>query len=263
MRYLCPPMSTIVTLTTDFGLEGYRVAALKGTLVSAHPEISIIDVSHQITPFDIDEAAFILRSAFRHFPTGSVHMVNVMEYYSPNPNTLFFEVEGHKFIGPNNGVFSLIFDSLEQHTIYRLTAEHRSHYSAEYALILKQWQSTDSIMDIAEIAEDCTHKLRVQPVVTPDELRGMITYIDRFGNLITNITEQLFDEVRGGRDFTVYLSKYEHLHHIDTDYAQVPLGSPLIRFNAQDYMEIAVHLQRADQYLELKKGDTIQIKFST
>ena len=106
-----------VTLTTDFGLEGYYLASLKGAILSKNPDIHIIDISHQVKPYDIVQGAFILKNAYHHFPTGTIHLVSVDNLSAPL-SLITFQQNGHYFIGPNNGIFPVSYTHLTLPTIY-------------------------------------------------------------------------------------------------------------------------------------------------
>ena len=92
----------IVTLTTDFGHKDYSVSVIKGALLQQLPDLTIVDVSHQISPFNISEAAYILKNAFRAFPEGSIHIIGVESEWTPENVHMAMEFEGHYFICADN-----------------------------------------------------------------------------------------------------------------------------------------------------------------
>ena len=99
---------TIITLTTDFGHKDYSLAVIKAALLNHIPEATIIDISHQISPYNHSETAYILKNAFTAFPKGSIHIIGVESELTPENIHLAMEFEGHFFIGADNGIFSLI-----------------------------------------------------------------------------------------------------------------------------------------------------------
>jgi len=249
----------LVTLITDFGTKGYRTAALKGALLSACRDISIVDVSHDITPFDIDEAAFILRSSYAQFPAKTIHLVNVLNYYEMDNRIVYFQQDDQLFIGPDNGIFSLVFEDLDV-PIYSI-GNTDDHYTDICGQIIKGICEGHSPDEIGTEITDFRRKLILQPVTATNEIRGSVIFVDRYGNVIVNIKKTDFDRIRNDRSFSLYFNRHEHIHEISAHYMQVDIGSPLCSFNSQDYLEIAVNLQRADELLGIKKGDVIQIKF--
>ena len=108
---------TIVTLTTDFGHKDYSVSVIKAALLQKIPNLSVIDISHQISPYNPSETAYVLKNAFRAFPEGTIHIIGVESEWTPENIHLAIEFEGHFFIGADNGVFSLIFDSPPQKVV--------------------------------------------------------------------------------------------------------------------------------------------------
>ena len=110
----------IVSIITDFGLQDYYVAELKAHIYERSPGVRIVDVSHSVDSHDIVQAAHFLDNIFRSFPKGSVHCVAVYNYYSRNSRFVTFERDGHYFVGPDNGVFSLIFDDLRPDQVYEI-----------------------------------------------------------------------------------------------------------------------------------------------
>lgn len=251
----------IVTLITDFGNKGYRSATLKGALITANPNMQIIDISHEITPFDIDEAAFILKSSYSSFPTGTIHIVNVLHYYDVDNRLVFFQYEGNYFIGPDNGIFSLVFEQLDV-SIYTMSANHEDeHYTSTCAEILSGLTQEKQLDEIGVQIDDMKRKLILQPVIAQDEIRGAVIFVDRYGNITVNIKETLFNKIKVDRNFSLYFNRHDHIQTVSDHYMQVDIGSPLCNFNSHGYLEIAVNLQRADQLLGIKRGDVIQIKF--
>ena len=103
----------IVSLTTDFGIADYFVADLKASILSQYSAIQFVDVSHQIASHDIMQAAYYIQNVRKSFPLGTIHIVAVYNYYSETSKFVAFEKEGHYFLGPNNGVFSLVFNDID------------------------------------------------------------------------------------------------------------------------------------------------------
>ena len=100
----------IVTLTTDFGLKDFSVGVTKAALMQLIEDVHIVDISHQISPFNLAEAAYLLKNSFSAFPKGSVHIVGIESEKTPENKHLAIEFKGHFFIGANNGIFSLLME---------------------------------------------------------------------------------------------------------------------------------------------------------
>ena len=126
----------VVTLTTDLGDGDYYVSALKGTILNADPSIQIVDISHKIRKFDIVHAAFVLKNAYSYFPPNSLHFSNVGPPQQWEENFIVFNWENHYFVGPNNGLLSLIFNEFVPDQIYQL--EKPEYYLFPQAGFLEQ-----------------------------------------------------------------------------------------------------------------------------
>jgi S-adenosylmethionine hydrolase len=252
----------IVTLITDFGSKGYRTGALKGAILSSVPQAVLVDISHDITPFEIGEAAFVLSASYPHFPSGTIHVINVYNYYDQQNRLIFFERQGQFFIGPDNGIFSLIFDDLNNNVYSFAKESSRPDYKLQIGRIIHNLMQEDiSLEDIGYKVEDARQKMLLQPVIAEDQIRGSVIYIDRYGNAVLNINKELFERIREGRSFALFFKRHDPICKISSHFMEADIGAPLCSFNAQGWMEIAVNLGRASSLLGLKEGDAVQIEF--
>ena len=104
---------SIITLTTDLGTKDHKVASIKGSILSLEKNVPIVDITHHIEPHDIIQTAYIVRNSYSHFPKGSIHMIAVDCFYHKDRKFLVLEANGHFFIMPDNGLFSLIFPEIK------------------------------------------------------------------------------------------------------------------------------------------------------
>ena len=251
----------IVTLITDFGSKGYRTGALKGAILNAAPEIRLVDISHDITPFEISEAAFVLSASYPFFIPETIHIVNVYNYYHTENRLIFFKRDGQFFIGPDNGIFSLIFDDLGNE-VYALNGESsRPDYKQQIGEIILKIIAGQDLAEIGHRIDDARQKLLLQPVIAENQIRGSVIYIDRYGNAVMNIKIDLFEKIRAGRAFALYFKRHDPIRKVSRHFMEAEIGAPLCSFNAQGWMEIAVNLGRASELLGLKEGDAVQIEF--
>jgi S-adenosylmethionine hydrolase len=117
----------IVTLTTDFGHKDYYQGLLKGAILSKTPTVQLVDISHDIESYDIVHGAFVLKNAFSAFPKGTIHLIIVTNSTERRQKFLAFEYKGHYFLGPDNGLFSLILEKLPKE-VYRLPFSRRGSF---------------------------------------------------------------------------------------------------------------------------------------
>ncbi|TVR88620.1 MAG: hypothetical protein EA411_04505 [Saprospirales bacterium] len=247
-----------ITLTTDWSDKGYTTGQMKGLLVKRFPHARIFDITHGINPFDLNQAAFIVRSFYRAFPEGTVHIVCVLPHYDRENEILFFEHNGHYFVGPNNGLFSLAFKNLKR------AGSIGINYKKEFPLVLTLCNAVARIIkpdpEELELEIPINEKLGIQPVVSSDTIRAVVTYCDNFGNLTLNVSRSLFKRVVGDRNFKIFFKNHQPVRNLKTHYMEVPYGEILCRFNSSDHLEIAVNNFSATELLDLKVGDSVQIE---
>lgn len=253
----------IVSLTTDFGTQDYYVGELKGVLLEKIAQLTIVDVSHEIEPFDIVQASFYLNNSYRNFPKASIHILAVQTYYSKNNELLAFQKEGHFFIGPNNGVFSLIWDDLEEKDIHVINTDEMKVDTLSKVLTHAAAYISHGLPlnEIGPPVEHFERKMLIQPVITRNQIRATIIHIDRFDNAIVNLRKEQFEALRAGRPFQLYFKHDDPIYHFNKHYAEVPVGEALALWNSSGYLEIAVNMGRASTLYNLNKNETIQIYF--
>lgn len=255
----------IITLTTDLGDTDFYQGALKGSLINLYPSVRIIDISHKIPPFDIQHAAFVLGNAYKYFPKKTVHLVGIDSVFNEKYKNLAIEHDGHYFVGADSGIFSLMF-SKQPTAMVELTILQDLKYLhfpltdifSKAAIHLAKGGELEEIGDpVIEILD----KKLIQPVIEEDIIRGMVIHIDSFGNVITNISKELFNKVQKGRNFKIYFRRNETLNHLSWHYNEVSEGEKLCLFGISNYLEIALNKGRADNLLGLQRTDIIRIEF--
>lgn len=265
---------SVITLTSDMGLRDYYVGALKGAIYSQLPEATIVDISHDIPPFDIARASFVIRNAYPHFPQGSVHIIGVNPELDLHEGVMHVLVghKGHYFIGADNGIFSLLIDgepdqvfelSLSQ-AVDDLTFPTKDVFVPAACHLLRG--GTPEIIGKARGA--LKQRSMFRPVVEPNAIKGSIIYIDSYGNAITNITRNLFRESAKGRSFrVVYGGSNSIIREISDAYNNVAEGERLALFGSSGYLEIAINRGAhgsgggAATLLGLKINQSVRIEF--
>lgn len=253
----------LVSLISDFGTVDFYLAKFKASLYRKCPAIEIIDVSHNIPIHDISLAAYQLKNLVDDFPEGSIHIVAVNNYYGSQPRYLCFEVNKQYFIGPDNGIFSLVFPELESYQLYEIFPPGEGTGYATY-IYIHAVSCIHHGLPMSEFAKQATEpmiKIEFKPVVTSTQLRATVIHIDYFGNVVTNLTKADFDLAKAGRRFKLYYDPHDPLEFVSKIYASVPVGDPLCLFNESGLLEIAINMGNASQLLNLKLNETIQIDF--
>lgn len=250
----------IVTLTTDFGNQDYYVGAFKGILLKQNPTLNLVDVSHNVQPYDIVQGAFIFKNVWKNYPKGSIHIIAINNR-SEQTDLLAIEQNGHFFLGPDNGIFSLIFEELPIE-IYRMPViEEEIWDGAKFARIIHHLMEQKPLSDIAAATKSIEQRITLHPVISTSQIKGSIVHIDHYDNAIINIHELLFEQICNERSFTLYFKRNDPITKLSQHYFDVPIGETLCRFNAAGYLEIAINMGKASSLLGLKLDDTVQIDF--
>lgn len=255
----------IVTLTTDLGQRDYYAGAIKGALLRHVNPLVLVDITHQIEPFNVLQGAFVLRGAFTHFPEGSVHLALVNGYAGSETVTLITRYRNHWFVAPDNGLLPLLWEGDEAGETYRAQPERAG---LELTVPLAQAVTAAALLasgrPVTEFGQPYSSYQRLnfgQPAAMRDTLRGEVIHIDHFGNCIVNIHKKDFERFGNGRAFTIQFKRYDELQQLSRHYGSVDQGQLLCFFNAAGYLEIALRYAQAAKLLNLRVRDIIMVTF--
>ena len=273
----------IVTLTTDFGHKDYSVSVIKASLIRQIQELSIIDISHQISPYNPSETAYILKNAFRAFPKGSIHIIGVESEWTPENIHLAIEFEEHFFIGADNGILSMIIDDLKATKIVEINI-HQAIVSSfpvldVFVKVAAHIARRGALEVIGKTINEIKELTNINPVINPkgNQILGTVIYIDNYGNLITNIKKTLFYKIGKTRTFTIYARniKFKKIYNGYSESIDFTLpknkreedGKKLALFNSAGHLELAVYKSNqktvggAGSLFGLDYRDPVTIKF--
>lgn len=253
----------IVTLTSDLGVKDYYVAIVKGKILSRYPDAQLVDITHEITPFNIQEAAFVLKNTFSHFPPKTIHLVSVHSETKPDTKVIVLSYENHLFVGMDNGLFALMCETQPREIIAVKREEGVSSFLAKDVMsgVVADLLSGKALNTLGTPLSSLESKTYLRPPDNAFIMRASIIYIDRFGNLITNVSKQQFEKIRDGRNFVINYKRNEELREISGTYSEVPEGERLCLFNSSGNLEIAINKGNASQLLGLHLDNMIQIEF--
>ena len=250
----------IITLTTDFGLKDHYVASIKGAILKQLPDVNIVDVSHIVKQFNVQETAFVLKNAYANFPKGTVHIIGVKAELKQKSPHIIALADGHYFIGADNGIFSLMFPyGVEKIVVLpedKSVFPTRDVFVKAACSIIRQ----GSIDELGTATTELFKLFSFAATSVNDLIKGSVEYIDVYGNAITNITEELFKQVGKGRNYTVEMRTVE-LKEISKSYSDVKDGKALALFNSSGLLEIAMNDGNAAGLMSLKINDPINIHF--
>lgn len=255
----------VITLTSDWGLKDHYAATVKGAILSGIPSAILVDITHQVPPFDIEQAAFILKNAWAIFPEGTIHIIAINTEESEKFAHTVIEMDGRFFIGNDNGIFSLIFDRKPDKIIELDIPQDSDHFTfstrdrfVKAAIHLAEGKK---IEELGQPREKLVEKILLKPVVDDNVIKGHVIYIDAYENIITNISETLFREVAKKRNFTISFRTYE-ITKINRSYTDVAPGEILALFGSNLFLEIAMNQGNAAGLLGMNYKDMIRVEFS-
>jgi len=274
----------IITLTTDFGHKDHFIGAIKGTIHSELEDAKIVDISHAISPFNIQECAYILKNSYKAFPKGTIHIVGVDAECTAENQHLAVYVDGHYFILANNGVSSLITSEIKPEKVVELKIPipqpgafpvlevfvKVACHIARGGTLEVVGKKFDALKELKEFAPRITNE--------GNTIAGSVIYIDNYGNVVTNIQKSLFEAYRKGRNFellarnkkiTKVVNNYSEIIDFDLDKQQRKgPGDLLALFNSANYIELAIYksdpntVGSASSFLGLDYRDTVIINFT-
>lgn len=253
-------MAQIITLTTDLGTRDHYAASLKGAMYRHCANCNVADVSHHVNAFNIGEAAFILRNVYQDFPVGTIHIVSVSDHDDADCRYLAVKHNDHYFIGSDNGVFSMAFGE-EPELAYEpdlLKGAGSNSYDA-MAQVAAYLADGNDIAQIGRPIYEVRRRANLEPVLQENLIRASVIYVDRFENVVTNITRDLFTKAIDGKRFVFFFKRNERITHVSEHFHEVQEGEKLCIFNSAGFLEIAINKGKASSLLGLTVGDTVQI----
>jgi len=253
----------LITFLSDFGLTDHYVAAVKAKILSVNPNLTIVDLSHNIASCDLAQASFTLNSVFRDFPEGTIHIVAVASSTGPDDRFIALLLDGHYFIGNDNGLWGLISDS-ESNQVVDINSLKpiQSSFPARDILApnAAKIASGTSLQDLGPSVNAYKRMIGRTSRATRKQINGHVIHIDHYGNLITNIKLEDFEILSKGKGYTVKFGR-ENMHYIQNTYNSVDNGDAFLLFNTLGYLEIGISHGNASQLLGLRFDSPVMIQF--
>ena len=262
---------SIITLLTDFGMGDEYAGLMKGVILSINPSATIVDITHQIDSQDIVQAAFTIRSSYKYFPDGTVHLIVVDPGVGSERSLLAFEMKKQYFIAPDNGVLTLLFNERKPAVLVRIT--NTKYFLAS---VSQTFHGRDIIapvgaqlsvgLDVRKLGDE----ICLQDAVHLDnlcahfsekgELVGKIVTVDNFGNLITNIDFSKIEKMRQTGQELIQVKIGSHIiSGLSETYNRVQPKTSLALIGSRGYLEIAVNMGNAAQVLNVEKGAEVRV----
>jgi S-adenosylmethionine hydrolase len=279
---------SIITLTTDYGWKDHFVGALKGKILSEYPEARIVDISHDIDAFNTAEASYIISAAYMSFPEGTVHLIGVDAEMNKENKHIVVQWNGHFFICADNGILGLMTQKIVPEKIVAINIHDRFPAAFTdldvFVKVACHVAKGGTLNVIGKDIPEIKRPTELQPVIAADKnsLKGYVVYIDHFGNVVTNISRQLFNDTAKGRTFEIILNERgrfgdrSNIRKIREKYSDIASGNNPVKyyegeklaiFNEAGYLEIAIFRSNpnttgtATSLLGLGYRDVVTINF--
>jgi S-adenosylmethionine hydrolase len=259
----------IITLTTDFGSNDHFVGTMKGVILDIAPDAEIVDISHAVQAFDVLDGALTISQAYSYFPSRTVHVVVVDPGVGTARRPILASSDKHHFVAPDNGVLSMVYARESRMHVRHITAEHyflqpvsNTFHARDIFAPVAAYLAKD--VDVVKFGDEVEEYIRFSApkpkAVDQNRLRGVVLKVDRFGNLITNITPgdapMLFGADPAGFKIVVGSREITEIH---SAYAEGAPGQVFGILGSMGYLEIAANRGAAAQLTGAGKGSEVTI----
>jgi S-adenosyl-L-methionine hydrolase (adenosine-forming) len=256
-------VSGLITLLTDFGLQDSYVGVMKGVIFKINPRVEIIDITHFITPHSIEEAAFVLFTAYKYFPQNAVHVAVVDPGVGSERKIVLAKTGGYFFLAPDNGLLTYVLEHEKEKLLINVT-------NCDYflSLISSTFHARDIFAPVAAYLSKGVYPeqfgSKLEQIVTLPPLKpkqtlagweGRIIHQDRFGNLTTNFKKDLLTE----KDFSL-LVKGREIRHLSRNYVDSLEKELIMLWGSSGYLEIALKNSSAADFLQVGLGELVEIR---
>lgn len=271
---------SIITLTTDFGIKDFHVSKMKGLLNIELDNPKIIDISHEISPFNIIEGAYVIKNAYQNFPRGSIHIINIDAEKNPDQSHLVVHMDEHFFICADNGITSLISNNIKPNDVYEINISDSFNLSTidTFVKVASHIYRGGHLNLIGKPIEKIKELIDLKIIEkSKNELLCSVIYIDNYGNVITNVTKDFFDKFSSSRNFTinarnVKFNKIFNSYSEAIDFSKEKKyreedGKKIALFNSSGHLELSIYKSNpvtsggANSLFGLSYGDNISIVF--
>jgi S-adenosyl-L-methionine hydrolase (adenosine-forming) len=262
---------SIVTLTTDFGLSDCYAGVMKGVILGVNPEVDIVDITHEVRPFDVLEGALAISQAYRYFPPRTIHAVVVDPGVGSPRRPLLVSAGNQYFIAPDNGILSLVLEREAEALVRHITSSHyflepvsQTFHGRDVFAPVAGWLSRQVEPEkFGDLITDFVRFTLPQPKKVNDRhLKGMVLRVDRFGSLTTNLTPadlpELFQE--NPPPFKIVVGKSE-VTRLKAAYAEGQPGEIFAILGSSGFLELAANRASASQATGAGKGAEVGVVF--
>ena len=256
----------VIALLTDFGGRDHYAGAMKGVALAINPEVTLVDITHDIPPHDVLAGALELAAAYKYFPPGTVFVVVVDPGVGSSRHGIAAEAGGFRFVAPDNGVLTLVFKETPPKRVVELTErryarptvsrtfEGRDRFAPAAAWLTKGIELPGLGRPLAT-----WQMLTVpEPVVSESLVIGEVLRVDRFGNLVTNVDRRTFDRFAGHGGIEITAGRHA-VDKVVATYSEAAAGAICALFGSSDHLEVAVNGGSAAERLQLARGARVTL----
>lgn len=248
---------TLITFTSDFGLSDHYVAFTKAGILKACPEAQIIDISHQVKPFDLAHMSHVVQSTFREFATGTVHLIGNESSQKP-ASYIIAKIEEHIFVAANNGVLSLISEKSPVE-ILEINMEPGEGFG-KLAQITGKLAQGEPMSSFGRPCEDFVQYMARKARATKKEIAGHVIHVDHYGNLMTNIEKTDFDILSRNRSYRITFGR-DVVNQVNNQISDVEPGEVFFTFTTNGRLMLGINQGHGAQLLGLAYDSPIIIQF--
>ena len=255
----------LITFMSDFGDSDHYVAAVKARIIAVNPGLSIVDISHRIQAFDLAHASHVLGSVFREFSPGTVHICAVNSVPDKDERFIAAKLEDHFFVGPDNGLISLISDREPAQVVEVFNTDERAaSFPAKYvyARTAALLASGSHLEDVGSYVRDYKRLTARKCRATRRQISGHVVRVDHYGNLITNIERSVFEVLGKDRRCKVSFGR-ERLDTVHRSMHEAEAGDCFVIFNSAGLLEIGINKGNASELLGLEFDSPVAVLFES
>ncbi len=262
----------VITMLTDFGSRDAYVGIMKGVILGIDPAARLVDLTHEVEPGDIAGGGFILASAWRWFPPGSVHLAVVDPGVGSERRPLLVRADGHWFVGPDNGLFTAVLDTAAEVSVrelageaWRLAPVSRTFHGRDIFAPAAAWLSSGVAGE--RMGPPLEHPVRAAwlPETARGEggvIKGVVVHVDVFGNLVTNISRAAVEqEPPGDGTLTLEWDRGRSTRLVGS-FADAPDSEPVMLIGSAGLLEIVVNRGSAARVTGVQRGDEVRLRRS-
>lgn len=275
---------SVITLTTDYGIKDHYVGSIKGALFNELQNVNIVDVSHNISPFNIVEAAYIIENSYKNFPDGSIHIIGVDSEKTVEQSHLVIKLDNHFFICANNGIMSLLASKINPEKIIEINIHNDKITTFSvidvFVKIAAHIYRGGSIDLVGNQIYELKELYNLNPILNEksNEISGNVIYVDNYDNVVTNISKKIFTEFGKSRPFEINARNYIFKEIVGSYGSAIrfdikkenrkEIGKKIALFNKSNYLELSIYKSNPQTFggaaslFGLNYRDVITIKFN-